>query len=438
MAYMKSIWKAKGGRHLEGEMTVPGDKSISQRALLFSALAQGESTIKGLLQGEDVLSLARALRALGVRIEGNLEARVQGVGMKGFSPPASPLDLGNSGTAMRLLCGVLAAAPFSSVLVGDKSLMARPMERVAAPLRQMGACIATTEGHAPISISPAPDGLWGMEHKLSVASAQVKSAILLAGLFAKGMTAVEEPAPSRDHTERLLPAFGVRVEKSANRAQLQGGQELVPTHVQVPGDFSSAFFFLVAGALALSGRVLVRGVGVNPTRTGGLEILRAMGANIAVTPRGQAGQEPMADIDVLPSSLKGIEVDPALVPLAIDEFPAIFIAAALASGRTLIRGAEELRVKESDRIHAMAQALLALGARVRELPDGMEIEGVEKLRGGVVDSQGDHRVAMAMATASLRSQEPITILDTAPVATSFPGFLEAASALGLSISKNGL
>jgi 3-phosphoshikimate 1-carboxyvinyltransferase len=426
---------APGGR-VAGELTIPGDKSISHRALMLGALAQGDTEISGFLAGEDCLSTLRALSALGVGIERPepSSVRVHGVGMDGLRGSSEPLDMGNAGTAMRLFMGLLAPQRFDSQLIGDASLMRRPMERVAAPLRQMGARIETLEGRPPVRIRGGAS-LAGIEFPMPVASAQVKSAVLLAGLRASGRTRVIEPAPSRDHTERMLAGFGVHLTREGSSVTLEGGQRLRAASVRVPGDFSSAAFFIVAGCLAAEQGLLLRNVGVNPTRTGLLEMLRSMGADIrlhrhaSATPDG----EPTADIEVHKSHLRGVRVPESLVPLSIDEFPVFFVAAALAEGETLVRGAQELRVKESDRLAAMAAGLSSLGVENRLLEDGLWIRGRERLDGGRIESRGDHRIAMAFAIAALGARAPIEIRDVANVATSFPGFLELARAAGLGL-----
>jgi 3-phosphoshikimate 1-carboxyvinyltransferase len=426
-----------GGR-AEGELTVPGDKSISHRSLMFGGIATGQTEITGFLAGEDCLSTLRALQAMGVRIERPAEEHVivHGVGPQGFQAPSTPLDMGNAGTAMRLFMGLLAPQSFSSTLIGDESLMRRPMERVAGPLRQMGARIETREGRPPVQIQPPAAGLKGIDYALPVASAQVKSAILLAGLRASGTTRVTEPAPSRDHTERMLHAFGVPVHREGSTVALEGGKTLRGARVQVPADFSSAAFFMVAGCLAAERPLVLRNVGVNPTRTGLLELLQRMGADIRVHPiAGSEGAEPIAHLEIRRSRLKGIEVPESLVPLSIDEFPVFFVAAACAEGETVVRGAHELRVKESDRLAVMAEGLTALGVRNELLPDGIRIQGGPGFRGGTVESHADHRIAMAFAVASLRAQEPIEILDVANVATSFPGFVRIARTAGLQIES---
>lgn len=430
-------YRVAPGGEIAGEITVPGDKSISHRALMFGGIAEGETQITGFLAGEDCLATLRALQALGVSIERPQPqtVRVTGRGLEGLRAAGVPLDMGNAGTAMRLFMGLLAPQAFDSTLIGDESLMRRPMERVAAPLRLMGADIRTHEGRPPVEIHGTPK-LRAIDYALPVASAQVKSAVLLAGLRAFGRTRVTEPAPARDHTERMLSAFGVEVLREGSSVAVEGGQRLAATSVTVPGDFSSAAFFLVAGCLAAERGLLLRNVGVNPTRTGLLEMLRLMGADIRVHPLRQdarPGGEPIADIEVRKSRLKGIRVPEPLVPLSIDEFPVFFIAAAMAEGETLVRGALELRVKESDRLAAMAQGLTVLGVENQLLDDGLWIRGGSRLGGGVIESHGDHRIAMAFAVAGLAASGAIEIRDVANVATSFPGFLDIARSAGLRI-----
>jgi 3-phosphoshikimate 1-carboxyvinyltransferase len=419
-----------------GELTVPGDKSISHRALMLGGIAEGVTDITGFLAGEDCLATLRALQALGVRIE-RLEEQhviVHGVGPKGLRASSAPLDMGNAGTAMRLSMGLLAPQDLAATLIGDESLMRRPMERVATPLRLMGANIQTQNGRPPVEIRGNPQ-MHAIDYALPVASAQVKSAVLLAGLQASGQTRVTEPAPTRDHTERMLRSFGVKVSQQGATAVIQGGQTLSGTQIAVPADFSSAAFFLVAGCLAAERPLLLRNVGINPTRTGLLELLLQMGADIKVHRHStrDVEAEPVADLEVRKSRLRGIEVSEALVPLSIDEFPVFFVAAACAEGETLVRGAEELRVKETDRLAAMADGLTTLGVENKLLPDGLWIRGGNGFEGGTVDSRGDHRIAMSFAVASLRARGEIEILDIANVATSFPGFVDIARKAGLQI-----
>jgi len=420
-----------------GTITVPGDKSISHRALLLGAIAEGPTLIHGFLDGEDCLATRAALEALGVAIYKNAlqPVRADGVGLHGLRAPAKVLDLGNSGTGIRLLTGLLAGQPFASELTGDASLRARPMERVAAPLRAMGARIETTDGKPPVRVQGGA-ALTGIDHELPIASAQVKSAILLAGLFATGRTTVRSPGPSRDHTERMLKTMGVPLETTeegrGHSVSLVGPATPRGREIDVPGDFSSAAFFIVAGCLGAADGLLIKNVGVNPTRTGLLTILREMGADIELEAERRLGAEPVADLFVRQSELKGIDVPPELVPLAIDEFPILFVAAAGARGTTRVRGAEELRTKETDRLAVMAQGLAALGIGVEEHPDGLSVTG-GRVRGGNVDSRGDHRVAMSFAVASLLARAPIEIANTAEVVTSFPNFLEVATDVGLRV-----
>ncbi len=416
-----------------GTVAVPGDKSISHRALLMGGIATGNTTVSGFLRSEDCLATLAAIRSMGVTVaDEGTRLTITGAGADGLQPPAAPLDLGNSGTAMRLLLGVLAAHPFATTLTGDASLLQRPMERVAGPLREMGASIDTDQGTAPISVLGARP-LRPIEYSLPVASAQLKSAILLAGLWANGKTTVKSPGPSRDHTERMLETMGVEVEKSApNEVAVTGPATLTGRAIAVPADFSSAAFFIVAGLLGAEHGLTIPAVGINPSRTGLLQILRNMGAGIELRNERLCGAEPVADIFVTRTELDATEIGSELVDLSIDELPIAFIAAATARGRTRISGAAELRHKESDRIRVMAEGLATVGIEVRERPDGLEIEG-GKIKGGRIDSAGDHRVAMAFAIASLRATEAIEILDTAPVATSFPDFPAVAAQTGLRI-----
>lgn len=400
----------------------------------MASLAKGVSHINGLLQGEDVLATVAAFRAMGVHIEGPQDGRaiIDGVALHGLQPPPAPLDMGNSGTAMRLLAGVLAAQRFDSKLVGDASLQRRPMRRVTEPLISMGAMIATAaDGRPPLSISGGRT-LHGIDYVMPVASAQLKSALLLAGLYARGSTALTEPAITRDHTERMLRAFGYTVESEGHRVRILGGGNLFGCETTVPGDLSSAAFFLVGAAIAPDADLLLEAVGVNPTRTGIIELLQRMGAAIAVSPRGDMGGEPVADIRVRSGKLRGIVIDRDDVPRAIDEFPALFVAAACAEGQTVLRGAAELRVKESDRIAVMAEGLTQLGVSAREQPDGITIRG-GGLSGGDVQSHGDHRVAMAFAVAALAAGGTIVVHDCKNVNTSFPGFAALACQAGLPI-----
>ena len=417
-----------------GSITVPGDKSISHRAVMFGALAQGRTHVRGFLDGEDCLATMRIVEHLGARVErpASTEVIVDGVGLHGLRAPTTTLDMGNAGTAMRLFMGVLSAQPFDSTLVGDASLMRRPMERAARPLREMGAAIDTEDGHPPVRIRGGAK-LQGIRYEMPVASAQVKSAVLLAGLYAEGTTTVVEPAVTRDHTERMLQSFGVDVRARDGVVSLLPAAAMQGTSLQVPGDISSAAFFLVAACLGAREPFTIRDVGVNPTRTGILDMLALMGADLRLIHHRNWGREPVADIEVRPSRLRGVRVPERLVPLAIDEFPAFFVAAACAEGETLVTGAEELRVKESDRIAAMARGFDVLGIEHEVLPDGLRIRGGQPYGGGTIDSRGDHRVAMAFAVASLRASAPIEIRDVANVATSFPGFDVLANSVGLRI-----
>ncbi len=423
-----------------GRLRVPGDKSISHRAVLLAALAEGESVIEGFLEAGDTLATVAALRALGVAIEGpeTGRLRVRGAGLEGLRAPSGPLDLGNSGTAMRLLAGVLAGRPFASELTGDASLSRRPMGRVIEPLAAMGARIeAAPGGRPPLRIAASAEPLAGIDYPMPVASAQVKSCLLLAGLRARGRTCVGEPAPTRDHTERMLAGFGWAPERAAGRVCVRGGARLAATRITVPGDLSSAAFLMVAAAICPGADLAVAGVGVNPTRAGILALLRRMGASVELGEAGESGGEPYATVRVRGAALRGIEVEPHEVPGAIDEFPALFVAAACAEGVTRVRGAGELRVKESDRIEAMAAVLAALGVEHQVLEDGMVIRGRERLDGGRVESRGDHRVAMAAAIAALRATGPVTVEGCASIETSFPGFAAAARACGLELEPAG-
>jgi 3-phosphoshikimate 1-carboxyvinyltransferase len=424
------------GGTLQGRLRVPGDKSISHRAVMLGALADGITEIRDCLMGEDVRATIGALRAMGVRIDdlGDGALRVHGVGVDGLVTPTAALDCGNSGTSMRLLCGIVAGAGLAATLTGDDSLQRRPMRRVTDPLTCMGAKVETQPAGTPPLTLRLHAGLAAIDYVMPVASAQVKSAVLLAGLFARGTTRVTEPAPTRDHTERMLAGFGVEVERHASTAAVPGGQRLRGTEIAVPADISSAAFFLVGAALAGRHPLTLEAVGINPTRTGVLEILRLMGATITQENPREIGGEPVADLTVQPGELHGVDVPPALVPPAIDEFPALFVAAACARGRTRVTGAEELRHKESDRIETMAAGLVSLGVTVRTLPDGIEITG-GRFGGGTIDSHGDHRIAMAFAMAGLRADGPVTLTRCAAIATSFPGFVPLAQGAGLAISE---
>ena len=422
------------GGILTGDINVPGDKSVSHRSVMLGALATGVTQVSGLLEGEDVLATIAAMRSMGVQIEGPDKGSltIYGVGHGGLKKPAEPLDMGNSGTAMRLLIGLLAGQNMNATLIGDASLNSRPMERVAKPLRTMGANIQTNEGCPPVKIFPAEQGLNGIHHNLSIASAQIKSAILLATLGSVGVSIVDEPAITRDHSERMLQGFGCDITWGKQRVAFKGGQRLIATNVHVPADISSAAFFIAGAAMTTGSEVRLIKVGVNPTRTGVIDILRLMGADISIENEHFVAGEPVADIFIIGRKLKGVDIPHELVSLAIDEFPILCIAAASAKGRTSVRGAEELRVKESDRITAMASGLRNLGIEVFEVPDGLDIEGGQ-LQGGTVDSFTDHRIAMAFSMAGLVSVGKITIRDCNNVATSFPGFLHLAKKHGLQV-----
>lgn len=404
---------------------------------MLGGIAEGLTEVRGFLDSEDCLATMKTMRALGVRIEqtGAREVRVHGVGLHGLKAAGHALDMGNSGTAMRLMTGLLAGQQFNSELIGDASLMKRPMERAAAPLRLMGAKIETASGKPPVRIT-GTSKLSGIRYELPVASAQVKSAVLLGGLYAGESTTVIEPAVTRDHTERMLLSFGCDVDASHGEVRLTPPVRLEACSLDVPGDFSSAAFFMVAGSISAGAGLTIAGVGVNPTRTGLLDILALMGADLRMVNHRSAGAEPVADIEVRPVRLRGIHVPEPLVPLAIDEFPALFIAAACADGETVVTGAEELRVKESDRIAVMAEGLQALGVACEVLKDGIRIQGRPDrvvFSGGEIDSHGDHRIAMSFSIASLRASGPIRILDVANVATSFPAFPDVARAAGLDV-----
>ena len=401
---------------------------------MLGSLADGEVNISGFLEGEDSLATLDAFRQLGVDIQGPEAGRVRikGVGMHGLKAPEIPLDLGNSGTSMRLLAGLLAGQGFEVTLIGDRSLSGRPMRRVTDPLAAMGAAIETTEtGTAPLRIHGGR-ALTGIDYRLPVASAQIKSSLLLAGLYASGPTCITEPAPTRDHTERMLRGFGYEVVTEGNRICLNGGGLLKACDIEIPADISSAAFFLVGASIAEGSDITLRHVGVNATRDGVITILRLMGADIELVNRREVGGEPVADIRVRHAPLRGIRIPEELVPLAIDEFPAIFVAAACAEGETVLTGAEELRVKESDRIAAMAEGLSALGIDAAPTPDGIVIKG-GRMGGGRVDSRGDHRIAMAFAVAALGATGGIRIADCDNVDTSFPGFVALARSAGLGI-----
>ncbi len=436
---------AQPAQYMTGTVRVPGDKSISHRSVMLGSIATGITRVSGFLSGADAIATMQAFRAMGVKIEHQEnDLTIYGVGRDGLVEPEHEIDLGNSGTAMRLMMGLLAGQRFNVRLTGDRSLCSRPMGRIADPLSTMGVQFSTTDGKAPLSILNANrnhDALEAIEYTLPMASAQVKSAVLLAGLYANGKTCVTEPAPTRDHTERMLRGFGYDVETDGARICLKGGGALVATDIDVPADISSAAFFIVGASISPGSQITLKHVGINPTRTGIISILKKMGACIEYANQKEVGGEPVADIVVSASALKGIDIPEAWVPLAIDEIPVIAIAAACAQGETRLTGAEELRVKESDRLMAIVNALTELGIKASETPDGFVIQG----RGGSdntdqpanvftaceVQSYDDHRIAMACSIASLRAEGPIVIHDCDNVATSFPGFVEMASSLGL-------
>jgi 3-phosphoshikimate 1-carboxyvinyltransferase len=426
---------SRPGQPLRGNVRVPGDKSVSHRALMLAAIADGESRISGFLEGEDTRATAAVLAQLGVRIETPSagERVVHGVGLHGLRGSSQSLDCGNAGTGMRLLTGLLAGQAFDSILIGDASLSKRPMRRVTDPLALMGARIDTRDGLPPLRVHGGQP-LHGIRYELPVASAQVKSALLLAGLYGIGETEIIEPHPTRDYTERMLAAFGWPIAFEPGRAKLDGGHALHATDVNVPADFSSAAFFLVAASIVPGSALHLPAVGLNPRRTGLLHALRLMGADITIEHERESGGEPVGDLLVRHAPLHGVELPESLVPDMIDEFPALFIAASVASGRTVIRGAAELRVKESDRIATMATGLRALGAAIEETPDGAIIQGGQ-LGGGSVESHLDHRIAMSFALAGLVASGPVRINDCSHVATSFPGFLELANGCGFALQS---
>lgn len=428
-----SFYVQPGGT-LQGQAKVPGDKSISHRSIMLGSIAEGITHVTGFLTGDDALSTLKAFRAMGVQIDGPDQGRVivHGVGLHGLKAPDEPLYLGNAGTSMRLLCGLLAGQTFTSILTGDESLSGRPMKRVTKPLANMGARIETTEkGTAPLKITGTAD-LTGFHYEMPVASAQVKSCLLLAGLYAKTETSVTEPAPTRDHTERMLSGFSYPLKREGNKVSIKGGSKLIATDIDVPGDISSAAFFLVGATIAPNSDITLMHVGINPTRTGIIDILLLMGANIEILNKRVIGGEPVADLRIRSSQLQGIDIPEHLVPLAIDEFPVLFIAAACATGQTRLSGAKELRVKESDRIQVMADGLNILGVDAVPTEDGMIIQN-SSIGGGEVVSHGDHRIAMSFAIAALKATAPITIADCENVNTSFPGFAEMANSLGLKL-----
>lgn len=435
MKQREITYTVEPGGTMNGLLRVPGDKSISHRSIMLGSLAEGVTEVEGFLEGEDSLATLQAFRDMGVVIEGPNEGRVKifGVGLHGLRAAPGPLYLGNSGTSMRLLSGILSGQSFDSVLTGDESLSRRPMGRVAKPLQQMGAKIATeSTGTPPVKIS-GRQKLKGIHYEMPMASAQVKSCVLLAGLYAEGETAVTEPAPTRDHTERMLRGFGYDVVTDGNTARLNGGGRLKATNIDVPADISSAAFFMVAASICPGADITLQHVGINPTRVGVINILRAMGGNVELLNEREVGGEPVADIRVRYAPLKGINIPEDQVPLAIDEFPSLFVAAACAEGQTVLTGAEELRVKESDRIQVMADGLVSLGIDAKPTPDGIVIQG-GTMGSATINSHGDHRIAMSFTVAALRATGTITITDCANVATSFPNFEKLATSAGIRLT----
>ncbi len=415
-----TVRPAKG---IRGEIAVPGDKSISHRSIMLGSIARGETTVRGFLRGEDNIATLNAFRAMGVVINDDGETlRIEGKGLRGLAEPTDVLDCGNSGTSMRLLTGLLAPQRFYAVLSGDRYLRRRPMRRVVEPLGQMGACIFGREGGEKAPLTILGSDLTGINYNSPVASAQVKSALMLAGLYAAGETRVTEPHLSRDHSERMFRHFGADIESGPAGVVVRGGKELEGRDIVVPGDISSAAFFMVAALIVPGSELLIRGVGVNPTRTGIIDILTAMGGSLELLDQREVSGEPVADLLIRSSRLKGIEIAGEVVTRAIDEFPVICVAAALAEGRTVVREARELRVKETDRIAAMATNLRAVGVTVTETEDGMEIEGAERIAGDSVESFGDHRIAMSMLVAGLAATGEISVNDTECIGTSFPTF----------------
>ena len=431
-------YQVAGGGQLSGTLRLPGDKSIAHRALILGALARGETRIRNFLYSADCLATREALHSLGVRIEegAGAELCIQGCGRQNFRAPGRALDLGNSGTGLRLLAGVLAGCSFDSVLTGDASLRCRPMQRIISPLRQMGADLQCEEGGlAPLRFAPVPE-LCGIEHQMEVASAQLKSCLLLAGLVARGATCIVEPQASRDHTERMLEHFGCQLQRSSTRVCITGGAHLEGRELELPGDLSSAMFAIVAACISEGSRLRVEGVGINPTRSGGLEILQDMGAALSIGNERELCGEPVADLEIEGgAALRGTEIPPERVPRAIDEFPALFIAAACARGETVLRGAAELRLKESDRLAAMAEGLRLLGVELELFADGIRICGRQQFCSAELDSRGDHRVAMAFAVAALRTPTGLRVRDCANVRTSWPDFVPSLCRLGLQVSE---
>ena len=425
---------ASPGDFLRGSIKVPGDKSISHRSIMLGSIANGVTNVSGFLEGEDTLATLNAFKDMGVKIEREgSNITINGVGMNGLKPSLKPLNLGNSGTSIRLMTGLLSAQSFDSMLCGDESLSKRPMARIIDPLSEMGAIIKSSNSMPPLSIS-GNQKLSASKYTLPVASAQIKSCLLLAGLYADGETCITENATTRDHTERMLKGFGYQVTSSSGQVSLTGGGQLQACDIEVPSDISSAAFFIVAASIANNADITLEAVNINPTRTGVIEILKLMGANIELNNQREEAGELVADIRVFSSSLKGITIPEELVPLAIDEFPAIFIAASCANGETLLTGARELRVKESDRIQVMSDGLSSLGIKNEVLEDGIRIKGGEfQKQTSIIKSHHDHRISMAFAIASVRSNYKLDIEGVDNVKTSFPNFVELANQVGLNI-----
>ncbi|PHS25382.1 MAG: 3-phosphoshikimate 1-carboxyvinyltransferase [Methylophaga sp.] len=432
---VKKNYIVQPGGHFNGTIRVPGDKSISHRSIMLGSLAEGVTEVTGFLEGDDALATLACFRKMGVQIDGPKDGKVtvHGVGMLGLTAPKEDVYLGNSGTSIRLLSGLLAGQKFDSTLTGDKSLSGRPMRRVTDPLAQMGAVIESNDGKPPLTIKAA-NKLKGIAYTLPMASAQVKSCILLAAMYAEGKTTVTEPAPTRDHTERMLSGMGYKVDVQGDTVAIEGGGKLTATKIDVPADISSATFFMVGAAISEGSDLTLTHVGVNPTRIGVINILRLMGADISLSNEKMTGGEPVADIRIRYAPLKGIQIPEEQVPLAIDEFPALFVAAACAEGQTVLTGAQELRVKESDRIQAMADGLTVLGIDAQSTTDGIIING-GVIGSGEVESHDDHRIAMSFAIAGLQAGGTIQINDCANVATSFPNFVALAKQVGLDIEE---
>jgi len=429
MSMVPNAIRVRPGGALAGQTGVPGDKSLSHRALILGALAEGTSTVLGFLPAGDTLATLDCIRALGIAVEGrNGTLTVAGRGLGGLSAPLAPLNCVHAGTAMRLLAGVLAGQPFASVLDGSAQLRRRPMRRITDPLREMGARIEDTDGRAPLRFAPAR--LRGITYPMPVASAQVKSCLLLAGLFAGGPVTVIEPGPARDHTERMLRAMGAGVDVNGNRVTIRPGGTLRPLDMTIPADISSAAFVLVAALLSAGGPVTISGVGVNPTRTGVLDILAAMGAPVDLAHPREEGGEPVADLVASRAAPHGADIGGDVIVRAIDEFPVLMVAATQAEGETIVRDAAEMRVKETDRLAVMTAELRKLGAAIEERPDGFRVAGPQALHGALVDGHDDHRVAMALAVAGLVAEGETVVADARCVHDSFPGFVETMQALG--------